>query len=385
VSLLLGVSSLFLWQFGVIAVELFSAIFIINGLGLPIAYVFLYVGAQLLLELIVNQYVGGLASRFGAFWLIGMSIPFRLAAFAGLQFVQKDVALLFIISAIAAVGAGLSDATRSAYVARAIGSFNRGKKLGLVEAVIFMASSLGALCGAYIYSAYGFVTLILAVGAVLTCSMILLWLSEKIRTKVIAEPTDVPSYGKLKETKGAATPFWLVLAWWMTGWRYFIEGILYPLYALVTYGSVLKVGLLAAVGPVSGYLAGMLFDRGYSLRSGFAFSLAAFGLVGIARSLGPDFTVAIVLACATAVLGKALGMFEKAQTFVASQDGHRLDVMVRRERHSVLARLPIIFIGFFLDQNPGQLMLAAYGGMLALALVMLSGFSLIRPKGSSEN
>jgi MFS family permease len=385
VGLFLGASSLFLWQFGVIAVELFSAIFIVNGLGLPIAYVFLYVGAQLLLELIVNKYVGGLASRFGAFWLIGMSIPFRLAAFAGLQFVQKDVALLFIISAIAAVGAGLSDATRSAYVARAIGSFNRGKKLGLVEAVIFMASSLGALCGAYIYSAYGFVTLILAVGAVLTCSMILLWLSEKIRTEVIAEPTDVPSYGKLKETKGAATPFWLVLAWWMTGWRYFIEGILYPLYALVTYGSVLKVGLLAAVGPVSGYLAGVLFDRGYPPRSGFAFSLAAFGLVGIARSLGPDFTVAIVLACATAVLGKALGMFEKAQTFVASQDGHRLDVMVRRERHSVLARLPIILMGLVLYQNPGQLMLAAYGAMLAVALVMLSGFSLIRPKGSNEN
>ena len=384
-GLFLGASSLFLWQFGVIAVELFSAIFIVNGLGLPIAYVFLYVGAQLLLELIVNKYVGGLASRFGAFWLIGMSIPFRLAAFAGLQFVQKDVALLFIISAIAAVGAGLSDATRSAYVARAIGSFNRGKKLGLVEAVIFMASSLGALCGAYIYSAYGFVTLILAVGAVLTCSMILLWLSEKIRTEVIAEPTDVPSYGKLKETKGAATPFWLVLAWWMTGWRYFIEGILYPLYALVTYGSVLKVGLLAAVGPVSGYLAGVLFDRGYPPRSGFAFSLAAFGLVGIARSLGPDFTVAIVLACATAVLGKALGMFEKAQTFVASQDGHRLDVMVRRERHSVLARLPIILMGLVLYQNPGQLMLAAYGAMLAVALVMLSGFSLIRPKGSNEN
>ena len=384
-SLFLGVSSLFLWQFGVIAVELFSAIFIMNGLGLPIAYVFLYVGAQLLLELIVNQYVGGLASRFGAFRLIAISIPFRLAAFAGLQFVQKDVALLFIVSAIAAVGAGLSDATRSAYVARAIGSYNRGKKLGLVEAVIFMASSLGAVCGAYIYSAYGFVALILTVGAVLTCSMILLWLSEKIRKEVAAELPDVPSVDKPKETKRAVTPFWLVLAWWMTGWRYFIEGILYPLYALVTYGSVLKVGLLAAVGPVSGYLAGVLFDRGYSPRSGFAFSLAAFGLVGIARSLGPDFTIAIALACATAVLGKALGMFEKAQTFVVSQDGHRLDIMVRRERHSVLARLPIILMGLFLDQNPGQLMLAAYGAMLAVALVMLSGFSWIRPKGSSEN
>jgi hypothetical protein len=42
-------------------------------------------------------------------------------------------------------------------------------------------------------------------------------------------------------------------------------------------------------------------------------------------------------------------------------------------------------MGLFLDQNPGQLMLAAYGAMLAVALVMISGFSLIRPKGSSEN
>ena len=365
-----GITSLLLWHLGLAAIELLSVVYIIAGLGLSVGTALLYVAVQLVIELMVNQFVPSLAARYGTMALLYASVPLRLLAFGCLQYAADDISIIFICAAVAALGAGLSDATRSAYVARIVGSQDRGKKLGIVEIITFTGTSAGAFLSAVIYAKFGFTALLVCVAGCLAASMVLLSLSVALAQSDSTEKPANPSNANVAEETGVV-PLWLSLAWWMTGWRYLIEGILYPIYALLTYGSVVKVGLLAAVGPVSGYLAGLFLDKGMRPQRGFAIALIAFGLVGIARVSDPSFAIAVFLACTAAVLGKILGVFEKGASFALSQNGQRLDVVVRRERHSVFARLPLITIGFLWPGNPGSVLMLAFTAAIIAALFIL--------------
>jgi len=365
----LPLGSVFLWFFAVSAIELMSVVHIVTGLGFSVVYALIYVIFQLIVELGANQLVPGLVRRIGLIGVLWLSVPLRLSAFALLELADHQISILLVSAAFAAFGSGLSDATRSALIARAVGNANLGKRLAFFEVATFCGASSGALISAIFYQSLGFAALVGFVGLMLCVSVVLLSLFDRSE-QAVACSTDAGK--EAARTGHVPIPVWLRMAWWMTGWRYVLEGVLYPLYALATYGSVVKVGILAAVGPVSGYVAGFLFDKGFSPKLGFAFSLIVFACVGLLRVGDPVFSVAVLLACLSAVVGKALGMFEKAASYSLSGNGKNIAVVVSRERNSVSARIPLIIGCVWVSESIGSALLLAYFLTALVGLVVLT-------------
>ncbi len=348
-------------MFGMILTEIFSALYVYKVTG-SLTVTYATVLFQMLAESALSFAVPFLLRRFGAAWLLMLSVPFRVAAFALLLAPSPSLSNIFLASLLLSISSTASEIPRGVLLAAATASPSRGLNLGLFEALRYGCLALAPLAGGYAFELGGFVV----VAALSTAlSMIAAIFAARVQAtlgKIIVAPS---SAGR----NPYRVPGKIRFLWWSTGVRYLGENCLYPLLAVALYSSTVKLGWIAAAAAFTGIAFGAMADR---FRSDALLFIALGGLaIGWAmRAQSISFELALVVGLACAVGGKAAGIVEKKVSYdFGERFRNEVGYIARREREMLLSRAAILIpcTAFTL---PLQTAIAAVAVLLVLNMVV---------------
>ncbi|TKB10154.1 MAG: MFS transporter [Mesorhizobium sp.] len=329
-------------MFGMILLEIFSALYVYQVTGsLTITYA--CVGLQMIAETALTYALPGLLRRFGPAWLLVLSIPFRVAAFALLLMPAPNLFAIFGASLLISVSSTASEVPRGVLLAAVTANKARGLNLGLFEAFRYGSLAAAPLIGGYAFELGGF-----AVIAALSTGLSLV--AAAFGARVQAELGGMPDAKEPAEILNIRVPWAIRILWWSTGVRYLGENCLYPLLAVILYAGTIKLGWIAAVAAITGIVFGAMADR---IRTDILLLLALSTLaVGwTMRSQPLSFELALVVGLICAIGGKAAGIIEKKVSYdFGDRYKNNVHYIGRREREMLLARavvlVPCIVFGF---------------------------------------
>jgi hypothetical protein len=321
-------------MFGMILMEIFSALYVYKVTG-SLAITYATVLIQMLAESALSFAVPFLLGRLGPAWLLILSVPFRIAAFALLLVPSPELTNIFLASLLISISSTASEIPRGVLLAAATAAPSRGLNLGLFEALRYGCLALAPLAGGYAFELGGFVV-------VATLSIFLSVFAAVFAARVQAKLSTGISGLSPGERNIHRVPRRIRILWWSTGLRYLGENCLYPLLAVILYSSTIKLGWIAAAAALTGIAFGAMADR---LRSNILLLVALGGLaVGwTMRAQLISFELALVVGLACAVGGKAAGIVEKKVSYdFGERFRNDVDYIARREREMLLARAAIL-------------------------------------------
>lgn len=213
-------------------INIFVPIYLFE-LGYTIPFILLFYATKSGFHALFSHISAKLSFKTGIRKTVLLSTPLLIAFYIILsQNLGPDFTL------VAAALLGMSDAFYwipfHIYFVKASDYKNRGKEVGVYDALVSIATFVGPLLGVVLFGLYGFSTVFVVVGFMIFASVVPLFFTENTK------PKERYSLGKFNTN--------LMLASIGNGMRVSIEEAIWPIFVFLVLGSAAIFGYLAAFG-----------------------------------------------------------------------------------------------------------------------------------------
>jgi hypothetical protein len=344
-------------NFGILLLEIFTAIFIFQQTG-SLPFVLIVVFVQMLVEAGMTCVTPSLLRRMGPAAMIVWFLPFRIVGcvfLLGGEISMADALVAGVMISISTTGDAIP--RNLLLTASTTGSKSRGMDLGVFEACRYAAVAISPLVGAFTFEGGGFIALA-ALSSVLSILAALCAVSVQ---RYVGPGIGKTRGGKLRLN---SIPAPILALWCSTGARYLAENTLYPVAAIVLYQTSISLGWISALAVAAGILFGKLSDRLHS-HVLILVPVCAIAIGWFARSFELSFAYALLFGVVCGVGSKVVGVLEKKTSFdFGDTIGNDVEFITLRERVMLITRAALI--GMCLLGN-----FSVFACILVCALIMV--------------